>query len=83
MKNLFLLLRARLVLSEYGVRKLSKNGMSYIFDFVDGIDGARIKSFLERFDARKAMVLLSLKKIRVETRYWRSIEEFLEEMTKR
>lgn len=83
MNNLFLLLRARLILSEYGVRKLSKNGMSYIFDFVEDIDPARVKSFLERFDARKSMVLLSLKKIRVETRYWRSIEDFLEEITKR
>jgi len=31
--NLFLLLRTRLTLSEYRVKKLSKGGMSYVFEF--------------------------------------------------
>jgi len=78
--NLFLLLHARILLSEYGVEKLSKVGMNYTFDFVDGTDGVKIKSFLDRFDRKKNYVLLSMKKIRVETRYYKGTVEFLESL---
>ncbi len=33
--NLFLLLRARIVFSEYGLESLKKVGQNYIFDFVE------------------------------------------------
>ena len=66
--NLFILLRTRLILAEYGVIKLSKVGMNYVFDFRDDTEVRIIRNFLERFDAKKDMVLLSAKKIRVETR---------------
>jgi hypothetical protein len=78
--NLFLLLHTRILLSEYGVEKLSRVGMNYTFDFVDGTDGVKIKSFLDRFDRKKNYVLLSMKKVRVETRYYRSIVNFLESL---
>ncbi len=80
--NLFLLLSCRLILSEYGVKKLSKNWVNYVFDFVDDIDPTRVKAFLNRFDTQKSMVLLSLKKIRVEICHWKSIEEFLGEIVR-
>ncbi len=79
--NLFLLLKTRILLSEYGVIKLSKLGMNYVFDFAAWTDVARIKSFLERFDTKKVMVLVSLQKIRVEIRNWKSVEGFLEEIS--
>lgn len=78
--NLFLLLHTRIILSEYGVEKLSKVGMNYTFDFVDGTDGVKIKSFLDRFDRKKNYVLLSMKKVRVETRYYKNIREFLDSL---
>ena len=79
--NLFLLLKARIILSEYMVAKVSKIGMNYVFDFHETVSAEIVKKFLEHFDRKKRMVLLSLKKIRVETRYWKSPEEFLEEVT--
>jgi len=54
--------------------------MNYTFDFVDGTDGVKIKSFLDRFDRKKNYVLLSMKKIRVETRYYKGTVEFLESL---
>ncbi len=79
-QNLFILLRTRLTLAEYGVIKVSKVGMNYVFDFRDDTEVRLIRNFLERFDIKKDMVLLSAKKIRVETRYWKSGEEFLESL---
>jgi transcription-repair coupling factor (superfamily II helicase) len=80
LQNLFTLLRTRLTLAEYSVTKLSKVGMNYVFDFRDDTEVRIIRNFLERFDTKKDMVLLSAKKIRVETRYWKSGEEFLESL---
>ncbi len=79
--NLFLLLKARIVLSEYMVAKVSKIGMNYVFDFHESVNPEIVKRFLEYFDRKKRMVLLSIKKIRVETRYWKTPEDFLEEIT--
>jgi transcription-repair coupling factor (superfamily II helicase) len=75
--NLFLLLRTRILMSEYGVTKLSKVGMNYTFDFSDDTDVVRIRSFLDRFDRKKCFSLLWVKKIRVETRYYKGVEDFL------
>jgi transcription-repair coupling factor (superfamily II helicase) len=81
--NLFLLLKTRIILSEYDVIRLSRSGINYVFDFTDTWDATRIRAFLDRFDKKSRMVLLSIKKIRVETRYWKSIEDFLCEITMR
>ncbi len=75
--NLFLLVRSRMVLSEYGVVKLTKIGLNYVFDLDERTTVAETKRFLERFDSHNQMILLSVKKIRIESRYWKSIEEFL------
>ena len=77
---LFLLLRARLIFAEYGLESLKKVGQNYIFDFYDGTHVERIRAFLDRFDGKNRMTLLSVKKIRTETRYWKSAGEFLEEI---
>jgi hypothetical protein len=76
--NLFLLVRSRLILSEYGVMKLSKIGLNYVFDLDERTMVADAKRFLDRFDRGNQMILLSVKKIRIETRYWKTVEKFLE-----
>jgi transcription-repair coupling factor len=78
LKNLFLIIRSRLILTEYGVTKLSKVGVNYVFDLADNTTVTDTKRFLDRFDSGKNMLLLSVKKIRVETRYWKTVENFLE-----
>jgi transcription-repair coupling factor (superfamily II helicase) len=78
LKNLFLIIRSRLILTEYGVTKLSKVGVNYVFDLADNTTVADTKRFLDRFDSGHTMLLLSVKKIRVETRYWKTVEKFLE-----
>jgi transcription-repair coupling factor (superfamily II helicase) len=75
--HLFLIMRSRLILSEYKVIKVSKIWINYVFDFADNTSVSDIKRFLERFDTQKRMILLSIKKIRVESRYWKSPEDFL------
>ncbi len=77
--NLFLLIRSRLILSQYAVSKLSKMGMNYVFDLSPSAQVSDTKRFLDRFDSKNRMILLSAKKIRIEVRHWKSIEDFLTE----
>ena len=79
--NLFLLLRGRLILREYGVIGVKKIGVSYVFDFLEGTSVEKIRAFLGRFDPKNRMILLSVKKIKVDTSYWKSAIEFLRELT--
>ena len=79
--NLFLLVRSRLILSEYHVIKLSKIGLNYVFDLSDTSTVTDTKRFLERFDTGNRMILLSARKIRIETKYWKDITDFLIEIT--
>ena len=37
----------------------------------------RMKVFLDRFDREKRMILVSLQKLRIETRYFRDVTDFL------
>ena len=78
--NLFLIIRSRLILSDYGVVKLSRIGLNYVFDLEERTTVADAKRFLDRFDRGNNMILLSVKKIRIETRHWKSIEKFLESL---
>lgn len=75
--HLFLIMRSRMILSEYKVIKVSKIWINYVFDFADDTSVSDIKRFLERFDNKKRMILLSIKKIRIESQYWKSPEDFL------
>lgn len=79
--NLFLLLRVRMKLSEYGVQKLSKVWMNYTFDFDESTNVKQIRDFLDRFDTKKNYVLLWARKIRVETRFYKNNVHFLESLS--
>ena len=63
-------MRSRLILSEYGVIKLSKIGINYVFDLSENTTPDNTKRFLERFDSKNRMILLSVKKIRIKAKYW-------------
>jgi transcription-repair coupling factor (superfamily II helicase) len=80
LSHLFLLIRARIILSEHKVLKLSKIGLHYVFDLSENASVTDTKQFLDRFDKKNRMVLLSAKKIRIETRYWKTPVEFLSEL---
>ncbi|MBP6981887.1 DEAD/DEAH box helicase, partial [Candidatus Gracilibacteria bacterium] len=82
-KGLFLILKARLLLAEYGVQAVKKNGVSYTFDFYEGTPTEKIRDFLARFDKKNDMILLSIRKIKIETRLWKNAEAFLETITSR
>ena len=75
--HLFLIIRSRMILSEYKVVKVSKIGINFVFDLSEDTSVNDAKRFLDRFDNQKRMSLLSVKKIRVESRYWKSNEDFL------
>ncbi|MBC7498322.1 DEAD/DEAH box helicase [Candidatus Gracilibacteria bacterium] len=80
LSNLFLIIRSRLILSDYGVVKLSKIGLNYVFDLEERTTVADAKRFLDRFDTRNSMILLSVRKIRVEIQYWKTVEKFLKDI---
>lgn len=75
--NFFLLMRARLILREYMVTKVSMIGINYVFDFHESVTPLKVRAFLDRFDQKKRMTLLSLTKIRVEKKAWKSSQAFL------
>ena len=69
-ENLFLLLKARLILQSYWVISLKRVGQSYIFELDQTTPVDKIKIFLERFDKTWDFVLITVHKIKVETRIW-------------
>lgn len=80
LRHFFLLIRSRIIFREYSVIKLSRVGMYYVFDLDSSVSPERVRAFLDRFDRKKQMSLLSLTKIRVEKRYWKDTEGFLSEL---
>ncbi|MBP9812410.1 DEAD/DEAH box helicase, partial [Candidatus Gracilibacteria bacterium] len=81
LSNLFLMMRASLILTQYEVSKVTKVGQNYHFDFFEGTTPHILRAFLERFDAKHEMVILSVTKIRVETKNWGNINQFLRYIT--
>lgn len=79
-ENLFLLLRGRIVFSEFHVAKLSKNGAYFVFDFPKNTRSEHIKHFLDVFDPEKNMILVSLEKIRIAKNHFRDTRDFLKKM---
>lgn len=77
MQNLFLSLRISIILSGYSVKKIAKIGASYHFDFQEGARPDDLRRFLERFDPKGNMIIVSISKIRIETSLWKSPREFL------
>ena len=78
--NLFLLLRTRIILRGYGVSRVHEIGENYIFDFDRSTPVDTIRSFLERFDGAKRMILLSPYKIRLERKWWKHARDMLRSM---
>jgi transcription-repair coupling factor len=81
LSNLFLMMRTSLILSQYEVSKLTKVGQNYHFDFYEGTTPHILRAFLERFDKDREMVIISVTKIRVETKNWGNINQFLRYIT--
>jgi hypothetical protein len=51
MSNLFLSLRASILLTGYSVKKVSKIGNHYHFDFHEGTRPDALRRFLDRYDS--------------------------------
>jgi transcription-repair coupling factor (superfamily II helicase) len=82
MTNLFLSLRSSIILTGYSVKKVSKIGNNYHFDFHEGTRPDDLRRFIDRFDKGGDMIIVSITKIRIETGLWRGVREFLEFLTR-
>lgn len=82
MSNLFLMMRTSIIMRQYGVVRISKMGTQYHFDFRDDAAPAMLRAFLERFDTTRDMIIVSIHKIKVETRKWKDAREFLLALTR-
>lgn len=76
-ENLFLILKTRIILSQYWVISLKKVGTNYTFEFDKNTSADKIKEFLERFDGNRNFVLLTIHKIKVETKHFKNDLDFL------
>jgi hypothetical protein len=72
------MIRASILLGQYEVIKLSKVGVNYHFDFREGTTPAVLRAFLERFDTKHEMIIISVTKIRIEAKNYTDAREFLE-----
>ncbi|GAB0174125.1 MAG: hypothetical protein HHAS10_00040 [Candidatus Altimarinota bacterium] len=81
LENLFLMIRTSLILSQYHVAKVSKVGQNYHFDFHQGTPPQALRAFLERFDAKHDMILLSVTKIKTEVKNWKDSRDFLKQIS--
>ena len=69
------------MLSQYHVAKVSKVGQNYHFDFHQGTPPQTLRAFLERFDAKHDMILLSVTKIKSEVKNWKDSRDFLKQIS--
>lgn len=77
LENLFMILKTRIILTNYWVNSLKKVGQSYIFEFDKNTWVEKIRKFLDRFDKTWDFVLVTVHKIKVETRVFRSDLDFI------
>ncbi len=82
MSNLFLMMRASIILKVYGVSRVSKIGTAYHFDFQDTTTPRELREFLERFDPKNDMIIVSVRKIKIEIRHWKDARGFLLALTR-
>jgi transcription-repair coupling factor (superfamily II helicase) len=75
-ENLFLLVRARIRLTELKVASLKRTGNSYVFEFAPGTAVADLRKFLE-IDTKGEFVFTGNGKIRTETENFKSDADFL------
>ncbi len=78
--NLFLILKIRLILSQYWVINLKKVLNNYIFEFDKNTTVEKIRSFLE-FDKSKNFIIITIHKIKVNTEFWKNDLDFLKNFT--
>jgi transcription-repair coupling factor (superfamily II helicase) len=76
-KNFFMVMRASIYLGAYRVTKVSEVGTSYIYEFAVGTTVDTLRAFLGRYDTRKNYVIVSGTRIRVDTRLYSGVEDFL------
>lgn len=79
-KNFFLMLRARLIFSQFSVAKISKNINFYVIDFTKGHSIPELKKFLDIFDPEKNMIVVNPQKLRIPTKYFCHSLEFLQSL---
>jgi transcription-repair coupling factor (superfamily II helicase) len=81
LSNLFLMMRSSIILTQYGVAKVSKVGQNYHFDFHEWTTPHMLRAFLERFDRGREMIIVSVTKIRVDIKNWGDARSFLTSIT--
>lgn len=77
LENLFKILRVRIILSKYSVTSLKKIWQSYVFEFDKNTWVAKIREFLDLFDKTWDFVLVTVHKIKVETKIRSNDLDFL------
>jgi len=76
-ENLFLILKTRIILSQYWVISVKKVWTNYTFEFSQNTPVEKIREFLDRFDDDRNFILITIHKIKVETRLFKNDLEFL------
>ncbi|EKD66417.1 MAG: hypothetical protein ACD_49C00044G0019 [uncultured bacterium (gcode 4)] len=76
-ENLFLILKTRIILSQFWVISLKKAWTNYTFEFNKSTPADKVKEFLERFDDDRNFVLITIHKIKAETKHFKNDLEFL------
>lgn len=78
-ENLFLVLKARLRLAQYGVCLLKKVMHNYFFEFDRSTDVPKLRKFME-LDRTGDFVIVTAHKVRVETKHWKNHKDFLKSL---
>jgi len=76
--NLFLVLKTRIILSDYWIESLKKVWQSYIFELYKNTKVEIIKEFLDKFDIDDNFVLITVHKIKVATEFYSSDKDFID-----
>lgn len=75
-ENLFLLIRARLLLAPYRIQVVRKNGKHYLFEFGNDVTLEILKKFLS-CDPKGEFIFIGNGKIRTETEGYKNDVDFL------
>lgn len=75
--DFFVLLQARLTFQDFHIVRVSQRAGYFVFDFESGTSAQMIKNFLESFDPKKQMILVSMKKIKISKKYFSGSIDFL------
>ncbi|MBP8016433.1 DEAD/DEAH box helicase, partial [Candidatus Gracilibacteria bacterium] len=79
--NLFLILKTKIKLAEYVITNLKKVLNNYVFEFDKNTPVEKIREFLD-LDKDKNFVIITIHKIKVETKFWKNDKEFLKSLEK-